>query len=50
MAKEVAIYHCPWCGWQSEPNIGMKNECPDCGKYLMFVCGTNEEIDEWQKT
>jgi len=44
---EIKILFCD-CGWQSEPNIGMKNECPDCKKYgLRFVSGTKEEVEEY---
>ena len=35
------------CGWRAEPDIGMKNECPNCKKWLFFVYGTNEEIREY---
>lgn len=36
------IIYCPRCYFQTI-NVGMKNECPDCGKFLMIV-KANEEL------
>jgi hypothetical protein len=44
--EKIKVLFCN-CGWQSEPDIGMKNECPDCRKSLSFVAGTKEEVEEY---
>ena len=44
--KEIKVLFCD-CGWKSDPDVGMKNECPDCKGLLRFVCGTKSEIEEY---
>ena len=46
----ITILFCG-CGWKSEPNVGMANQCPDCGikHQLRYVEGTEQEITEYFK-
>jgi len=38
------------CGWQTPgPNQGTKNECPECKKRLLFVAGSQKEIEDIAK-
>jgi hypothetical protein len=44
MSYEVHVYICKKCLFTSEPNIGMKNECPDCKSALHFIRGIPDEV------
>ena len=30
------IYYCKKCQWQSIPNVGLKNQCPNCGVHGLY--------------
>jgi len=41
---ETHVYICKKCMFVSEPNIGMKNQCPNCKNKLYFIRGKGNDV------
>jgi hypothetical protein len=40
------VLHCKACGWHSDVDVGMRPQCPDCGKPLHFIRFAPHELIE----
>jgi uncharacterized OB-fold protein len=45
----VVVLYCEKCGWFSDPDVGVKNECPYCRntESLRWVSGSKGEVEMW---
>ncbi len=48
--SKMVVLYCDKCGWFSDPDVGIKNQCPFCrnpAESLRWVSGTKDEVDMW---